>query len=127
MRSCRSVVSYIRTLPVLSKFVRAKLRHAIVVQRGLTALLFYSAWKSAFFFSVSETHVVEHHTALKIVIALFWVQDTVLIRRLLPTFSRKLLHRHTWHDHVNTINSEHSMTSPSLNSYIFQFVASSIE
>ena len=70
--------------------------------------------------------MVQHHTALETVTALFWVHDIVLIRRLLPSFWGMLLHRHTWHDHVDINNSEHAITTTSLNPYKFQFFTSSI-
>jgi hypothetical protein len=116
----------IRTSPVLSKFVRAKF-HTANRRKGRTdCTRIFLSLEICIFFSVSETNMVQHHTALKTVIALFWVHDTVLIRKLLSSFGRKLLHRNTCHDHVNINNSEHDMTTPSLNPNIFQFVTSSI-
>jgi len=72
--------TYVRTSPVLSKFVRAKFHKANRRKANTDCTRIFPSLEICLFVSVSETN----DTTLKTVIALLWVNDTVLIRSLLP-------------------------------------------
>ena len=78
--------SVIRMYVLLSNFLRAKFHKANRRKANTDCTRIFLSLETCQFFSVSEANVVQHHTTSKTVIALFWVHDTVLIRRLLLWF-----------------------------------------